>query len=106
LFCTFARIFEKKFTANKIKLPRIANLFDIKQVEVDPLKNYLNRFCEVSVRIHQPNEEMVVDAFLNGLRANPFSESLLRNRAKSIAEVRKRSSTFTKDEEALRRKRD
>jgi len=105
--CVFARIFEDQLTANKIKPHLMADLFDIKQAEGDPLKNYLNRFCEVSVRIQQQlNEDMKVDAFVKGLCANPFSESLLRNQAESMVEVRKCASTFIEAEEALRRKRD
>ena len=45
----------------------MADLFGIKQDEWDSLKNYLNRFCEVAMHIQQPNEEMVVDAFIKGL---------------------------------------
>jgi len=75
---TFSRIFKEQFSANKIKPPRKEKLFDITD-EGDSLKSCLNRFCEVSVHIQQPNKEMVVDVFVKGLRANPFSELLLRN---------------------------
>jgi len=43
----------------------MANLFYVRQREGELLKEYLNRFCAVSVRIQNPNEEMVVDVFVN-----------------------------------------
>jgi len=48
---------------------------------------------------------MVIDAFVKGLRANPFSDSLLRNRAASMTEVRERASVHIATEEAIRRKK-
>lgn len=63
------------------KPPRIVDLFDIKQGVDEPLREYLNRFCFI-----------LVDAFLKRLRANSFSDSLVRNSTISMAEVRARAS--------------
>jgi len=48
---------------------------------------------------------MVVDAFVKGLRANPFSDSLLRERPMSMMEIRERVSVHTITKEAIRRKK-
>jgi len=60
-------MFKEQFPANKVEPPRLANLFDVQQREKEPCKDYLNRFCVVSMRLRNPNEEMVVDAFVKGL---------------------------------------
>jgi len=48
-FQEFYQMFGEQFAANIITPPRIADLFDIKQKESEPLKEYLNHFCEVSI---------------------------------------------------------
>jgi len=50
----FFQMFVKQFATNKVKSPRTVNLYDIWQREGELLKDYLNRFCDVSVRIHSP----------------------------------------------------
>jgi len=62
------------------------------------LKDYLNRFCVVLVRLQSPNKEMVVATFVKGLRANPFSDSLIWNNAESMAEVRERAMAHNEAE--------
>jgi len=52
-----------------------------------------------------PSEEMLVGAFVKGLRANPFSESLIRAPATTLAEVRNRATIYIETEEAMQRKR-
>jgi len=56
----------------------VAELFYVKQQENEPLKNYLNHFCKILIRAHPPNEEMLVDAFIKGLRANPLANRLFK----------------------------
>jgi len=41
--------------ANIIRPPRISDLFDVKQKKGEPLKEYLNRFCEVLVLPPEPS---------------------------------------------------
>ena len=67
-FQEFSQLFEEQFAAHIVKPPRIANLFDITQKDGEPLKLFLNRFCEISVCVQNPRDEMVVDAFVKGLR--------------------------------------
>lgn len=83
----------------------MADLFDVRQWEGEPLKGYLNHFCEISVCVQNPRDEMVIDDFVKGLRANPFSDSLLRNRVVSMTEVRERASVHIATEEAIRQKK-
>ena len=56
-------MFKVRFSANKVDLSRLHDLFDVKQREGELLKEYLNHLCAVFVRFQTPNEEMVVAAF-------------------------------------------
>jgi len=57
------------------------------------------------VKIDPPNEEMVLEAFMKGLQTNPFSESLLRDRPETMAEVRRKAITHIDAEETMKWKR-
>jgi len=80
-------------------------MFDIKQRPDETLKHFLNRFCDISMGLTNPSEEMLVRAFVKGLRANLFSESLIRTPAATLAEVCNRASIHIDTEEAMQRKR-
>jgi len=84
---------------------QIANMFDIKQRQEETLKQFLNRFCDVSMGLTNPSEEMLVGAFVKGLRANSFSESLIRTPVVTLAEIRSRAAIYIETEEAMQRKR-
>jgi len=53
-------------------------MFNIKQRMDESLKVFLERFCDFSMRLVDPNKGMLVRAFVKGLHPNLFSESLLR----------------------------
>jgi len=46
--------------AKKVKPPKLAELFDIRQHEIEPLKDYLNRFCDIIVKINPLDEKMFI----------------------------------------------
>jgi len=78
LFREFSQLFGAQFVANVVKPPRMVDLFDVRQKTGESLKEYLNRFCKILVCFQNPRDEMVVDAFVKGLLANPFSNGSLR----------------------------
>lgn len=104
-FQEFSSMFKEKKFINKIEPPRLANLFDVRQREGESCKDYLNRFCVVSVCLRNSNEELVVDAFVKGRRASWFSDSLIWNRVESLTEIRERAAVHIEMEEAIKRKR-
>jgi len=59
-FQEFSQLFGEQFAANVVKPPRMADLFDVRKREGEPLKEYLNRFCEISVCVHNPQDKMVI----------------------------------------------
>jgi len=48
---------------------------------------------------------MFLEVFMKGLRANTFSESLLQDRLKMMAEIHKRATTHIDAEETVKQKR-
>jgi len=104
-FAVLARTFVERFAANRSKLPKMADLFDVRQNPDETLREYLNRFCDACTNISSPNEEILVDAFVKGLRANTFSESLVRIPALSLSEIRSRATTHIEAEDVMRHKR-
>jgi len=80
----------------------LPDLFNVKLREGEFFKDYLNRFCAVSVRLQTLNEDMVIVAFVKGVAVSPFSNSLFRNMAESLSEIRERVATHIEAEEDIR----
>jgi len=97
-------LFREQFSANKVKPPKLYDLFSVRQREEKTLKNYLNRFCAVTIRLQTHDEEMMVVAFVRGMTGRPFSDSLVRNLAETFSEVRERVVAHIEVEEAMLRK--
>jgi len=55
------------------------------------LKEYINRFGAQVVKVNTTKEPMIVYAFGKGICLGPFSESLIRNRPRTFAEIRRRA---------------
>jgi len=54
------------------------------------------------VKINFSNEDMFIDAFVKGLRANPFSESVLREKVETMVEVRQRARSVPTSNQTYR----
>ncbi|XP_027932759.1 uncharacterized protein LOC114188367 [Vigna unguiculata] len=57
------------------------------------------------MRVVDPNEGLLVKAFVKGLRANSFGESLYRIPPKTLMEIRQRAAVEIETEEAMRHKK-
>ena len=57
------------------------------------------------VRLNTKDETMMVHAFRKGIVPGPFSESLIRNRPKTFAEIRRRAVHHIAAEEEVNEKR-
>nr|KYP34617.1 hypothetical protein KK1_044410 [Cajanus cajan] len=71
-FDVFSRLFMAQFAANKKKPPITSDLFDLKQQREESLKDFLQRFNEIALRIASLDERMAVIAFQKGLRSGAF----------------------------------
>ncbi|XP_020233124.1 uncharacterized protein LOC109813361 [Cajanus cajan] len=60
-FDVFSRLFMAQFAANRKKPPITSDLFDLKQQHEESLKEFLQRFNEIALRIASLDERMAVD---------------------------------------------
>ena len=78
-------------SSSSIRLPPVSfNLFDVKQYQGEPLKDFLNRFGALVVKLHTKDEAMMVHAFRWGVLSGPFNDSLIRCCPKTFCEIRRR----------------
>jgi len=80
-----------KYIANRAPPPILYDLFDVKQYQGETLKEFVNRFGAQMVRVNTTDESMIFHAFRKGICPGPFSESLIRCRPKTFAEIRRRA---------------
>ena len=77
----------------------------MKQRQGEPLKDFLNRFGAFVVRLQTQDEALMVHAFGQGILSGPFNDSLIRNRARTFGEIRRRVVAHITAEEAVTVKR-
>ncbi|RDY10106.1 hypothetical protein CR513_05437, partial [Mucuna pruriens] len=87
-FAGLAAAFESRFAANKTKHLEVVDLFDIKQTKTETLMQYLIRFNEAMVQVHDIGQNFFVKAFQKGLRVDPFNDSLALSRDENHVEVK------------------
>jgi len=65
-----------QFSASHHRKVSSNSLFNVRQGQSESLRNYLARFNDSIIKVYNPNQELFVRAFQNGLRASQFNESL------------------------------
>ena len=90
-FQQLSQLFREQYLANRAPPPVSYDLFDVKQYQRETLKEYINRFGAQVVKVGTSEEPMIVYAFRKGVCPGPFCESLIRNRPRSFAEIRRRA---------------
>ena len=92
-FRQLSQLFREQYLANKAPPPVSYDLFDVKQYQGFPttLKEYINRFGAQVVKVGISEEPMIVYAFRKGVCPGPFCESIIRNRPRTFAEIRRRA---------------
>ncbi|XP_020229084.1 uncharacterized protein LOC109810112 [Cajanus cajan] len=104
-FDVFSRLFMAQFAANKKKPPITSDLFDLKQQREESLKDFMQRFNEVALRIASLDERMAVIAFQKGLRSGAFDITLERANCQTMSEGRAFALSHIKTEEGQISKR-
>jgi len=79
--------------------------FDVKQYQGELLKDLLNKFGALVVKLHTKDEDMTVHDFRRGVLSRPFSDSLIRCRPKTFNEVRHKVVAHIIAEEEVTEKR-
>ena len=69
------------------------------------MKDFLNRFAVFVVKLQTQDEALMVHAFGQGIMSGPFSDSLIRNRARTFWEIRRRAIAYIVAKEAVTVKR-
>jgi len=90
-FTQLSKLFREQYIANRAPPPNSYDLFDVRQYQGETLKEFVNRFGAQVVRVNTTDESMIVHAFRKGIFPGPFSESLIRSRPKTFAEIRRRA---------------
>ncbi|GAU44843.1 hypothetical protein TSUD_400440 [Trifolium subterraneum] len=104
-YADFHKKFIHQFSGTKHVKVTATSLFTIRQNYAETLREYLARFSEATITVSNPNKEMFVAAFHNGLKAGHFNESLAHKPATSMQEVIKRASCYIKGDESNAEKR-
>ena len=84
----------QKFTGNQVN-----------RQEQEPVKDFLNRFGALVVKLHTKDEAVMVHAFRRGVLPGPFGDSLIRCRPKTFSEIRCRVVAHIGAEEEVTKKR-
>ncbi|RDX85495.1 hypothetical protein CR513_33311, partial [Mucuna pruriens] len=87
------------FATNKTKHLEVAYLFDIQQNKGEPLKSYLIRFNNATVRVNDLDKKNFVKAFQKGLRVGQFNDSLALRKPLTMEEIRARAKKHIEVEE-------
>jgi hypothetical protein len=101
----FHRKLIHQFAGRKHVKVTATNMFSLRKRSSETLREYLARFSGATIKISNPNQEMFVAAFHNGLRARHFNESLVQKPAETMQEVMKRAECYIKGEESNAEKR-
>jgi hypothetical protein len=104
-YADFHRKFIHQFAGSKHIQVTATNMFRLRQGNSETLREYLARFSEATIKVSNPNQEMFVAAFHNGLKAGHFNESLAQKPAETMQEVMKRAECYIKGEESNAEKR-
>jgi len=90
-FQQLSQLFREQYLANRAPPPISYDLFDVKQYQGESLKEYISRFGSQVVKVGTTEEPMIVYAFRKGVCPGPFCESIIRNRPRTFAEIRRRA---------------
>ncbi|XP_068466500.1 uncharacterized protein [Phaseolus vulgaris] len=104
-FDQFSTLFKEQYIVNQAPTPVSFDLFDVKQYQGKPLKDFLNRFGELVVKLHTKDKDMMIHAFRRGVLPGPFSDSLIRCRPKTFNEIHRRAVAHIVAEEEVTEKR-
>ena len=104
-FAQLSQLFREQYIANRAPPPNSYDLLDVRQYQGESLKEFVNRFGAHVVKVNTKDETMMVHVFRKGICPGPFSESLIRSRLKTFAEIRHRAVAHIAAEGEVNEKR-
>ncbi|XP_027151312.1 uncharacterized protein LOC113751485 [Coffea eugenioides] len=105
-FTELARKFAAQFVTSKTYSKNAAHLMAVKQKPDESLKNFMTRFNTESLQIRDKDENVVMAAFMNGLRVEELYYKLVEQPPKNLGELLTRAHAAANAEEAGRLKRE
>jgi len=102
-FDKFSTLFREQFIVNQP--PIYFDFFEVKMYQGEPLKDFLNRFGALVVKLHTKDEALMMHAFRRRILSGPFSDSLIRCMPKTFNEIRRRAVAHIGAEEEVTEKR-
>jgi len=100
-FDQFSTLFKEQFIVKRAPPLVSFDLFGVKQYQGEPLKDFMNLFGALVVKLHTKDEALMVHAFGRGILSRPFSDPLIRNRAKTFSKIRRRVVSHIDAEEQV-----
>ncbi|XP_039687770.1 uncharacterized protein [Medicago truncatula] len=92
--------FTQQFSGTRHRKVLSTSLFNVRQGPSESLREYLARFNDSTIKVSNPNQEVFVGAFQNGLWAGQFNESIAQKPADSMEEIIARAECYVKGEES------
>ncbi|XP_072078088.1 uncharacterized protein [Arachis hypogaea] len=94
--------FLMRFSIQKDKVKHAPSLLGTKQEIGEPLRDYMERFNKACLEIQDLPTEAVIMGLVNGLREDPFSQSISKRHPTSLSDVQERAEKYINMEENTR----
>src|ERR1044072_1696036 len=104
-FTDFSSRFLAQFSTCKAQKVTLEMLLGIRQLEGEPLRQYVSRFAAACIPLEKEQPVLCVSTFKSGLQLGPFNNDLNRTLPKTFQELKARSDGFIADEDEDMNKR-
>ncbi|XP_020240412.1 uncharacterized protein LOC109819191 [Cajanus cajan] len=98
-FATLVRRFTAQYSTSRPHHTTSAALANLRQNDDEPLRAFMERFSNISVRIRNLNPEVALHAMLMALKPGSFVDSLCRDAPRDMDELRARAAGYIQMEE-------
>uniref|UniRef100_A0A2N9FUW7 RNase H type-1 domain-containing protein n=1 Tax=Fagus sylvatica TaxID=28930 RepID=A0A2N9FUW7_FAGSY len=86
---------------NKLESESIGSFVHVKQMEGESLRAYVHRFNEEAMKIDRPKEDVIVTAFMAGLRKGDFLYDLYKDPLETLSELMYKAQKHMNTKDAL-----
>ncbi|XP_073129114.1 uncharacterized protein [Henckelia pumila] len=104
-FNDFSSAFLQQYASSKRYLKTSLSLFNMKQSEVEPLREYVQRFNTADLKVPATTADTLVNSFTQGLRGGEFFRSLVKKPPLTYDELLSRAEKYVNLEDAQRQRR-
>ncbi|XP_073121027.1 uncharacterized protein [Henckelia pumila] len=101
-FNDFSSAFLHQYASSKKYLKTSLSLFNLKQAEVEPLREYVQCFNTAALEVPAATADTLVNSFTQGLRGGEFFKSLVKKPSLTYDELISRAEKYVNLEDAQR----